>query len=98
MPEAAKTAGSVKEDFKMRITFAIAMLALLGPSSVAQARDYPVCLRVYQNFHQWYDECGYTSMPQCQMSASGRAAECIVNPWYKGPEPGQQTRRRHRGQ
>jgi len=81
----------------MRKLALIATLAIVGLSSAAQARDYPVCLRVYHNYHDFYDECAYTSIPQCRMSASGRAAECIVNPWYKGPEP-RQTRRskRHR--
>jgi Protein of unknown function (DUF3551) len=27
-------------------------------------------------------ECAYTSMPQCQASASGRNAQCVVNPYY----------------
>jgi len=33
----------------------------------------------------------YTSPAQCNMSASGRAAQCIVNPYFKGPR---QRRRR----
>jgi hypothetical protein len=77
----------------MRNTLLLGMLASVAMTAIAEARDYPVCLRVYQNFHEWYDECGYTSIPQCQMSASGRAAECIVNPWYKGPEPRAKGRR-----
>jgi hypothetical protein len=76
----------------MRKTLLVGMLALLGLTEIAQARDYPVCLRVYQNYRDWYDECSYTSIPQCRMSASGRAAECIENPWYKGPEPRKSTR------
>ncbi len=34
----------------------------------------------------YYFECGYTSMPQCQASASGRNASCVVNPYYAGPK------------
>jgi hypothetical protein len=28
-----------------------------------------------------YYECGYTSLAQCALSASGRAAQCVVNPY-----------------
>lgn len=79
----------------MRIAAALLGLAVLGATSAAQARDYPVCLRIYQSYHDWYDECAYATLAQCQMSASGRAAQCLDNPWYK-PEP-VKKQRRHRG-
>ena len=47
---------------------------------------YPVCLQVFTGRMDYYFECGYTSMAQCQMSASGRAASCVVNPYYAGPK------------
>jgi len=69
----------------------------------AQTYDpsYPVCLKIYPN--AWggggeYNECTYTSMAQCQASASGRAAMCVINPYY-APQyrtPPDQYRRRHR--
>lgn len=68
----------------------VAILALsavfTAPSARAQTYDpaYPVCLQVYQGFVDYYFECAYTSMPQCQMSASGRAASCVINPYYRG--------------
>jgi hypothetical protein len=43
----------------------------------------------------YYFECAYTSIPQCQASASGRAAQCIVNPYYGKGKP---TPRRKRVQ
>ncbi|MDO9062107.1 MAG: DUF3551 domain-containing protein [Bradyrhizobium sp.] len=63
----------------MRIS-ALAILtvatALTAAPAVAQTYDpkYPVCLQIYQGFTDYYFECAYTSLPQCQMSASGRAA------------------------
>jgi Protein of unknown function (DUF3551) len=30
----------------------------------------------------YYFECGYTSIAQCAASALGRAAQCVVNPYY----------------
>jgi hypothetical protein len=65
-------------------TLAIATISLAGPAR-AQTYDpnYPVCLQIYQGgMTDYYFECGYTSMPQCQASASGRAAQCVVNPYY----------------
>jgi hypothetical protein len=34
----------------------------------------------------YYFECAYRTMAQCQMSASGRAASCVVNPYYAGKD------------
>jgi hypothetical protein len=73
---------------------AIGMVAAAAPSG-AQTYDpsYPVCLRVYGL--ATYNECRYFSMAQCAMSASGRAAECLPNPYFANAEV---TRpyRRHR--
>jgi hypothetical protein len=52
----------------------------------AQTYDpaYPVCLQIFQSIADYYFECAYMNMAQCQMSASGRNASCVVNPYYKG--------------
>jgi uncharacterized protein DUF3551 len=53
----------------------------------AQTYDpaYPVCLQIYQgSMVDYYFECAYQTMAQCQASASGRSASCVVNPYYKG--------------
>jgi hypothetical protein len=82
----------------MRIIFSsmVAIVALVAASPVrAQTYDpsYPVCLQVY-GIEGGYISCGYTSMAQCQLSASGRAAQCIVNPYFAGaPAPGRTNRR-----
>lgn len=49
----------------------------------AQTYDpsYPVCLQTY-GIVGGAIECGYTSLAQCAGSASGRAAQCILNPYY----------------
>jgi hypothetical protein len=67
---------------------ASAMLGLLAIAAIsavatipAQAGyDYPVCLRVYGP--ATYNECAYTTLAQCQATASGRAAECYPNAFY----------------
>jgi uncharacterized protein DUF3551 len=61
--------------------------AVTGAPARAQTYDpaYPVCLQIYQGWNDYYFECAYTSLPQCNASASGRAAQCVVNPYYAGP-------------
>jgi hypothetical protein len=62
------------------VILAIGTLAATSPVQ-AQTYDprYPVCLHVYGPVS--YYECAYWSLPQCAMSASGRAAQCVVNPY-----------------
>jgi hypothetical protein len=87
----------------MRIP-ALAILAIATVLAAAPARaqtygtDYPVCLQVYAR-GGGYIACGYTSLAQCNASASGRAAQCIVNPYYAGRKttpPGRRDRRQRR--
>jgi Protein of unknown function (DUF3551) len=72
----------------MRI-LALAILAIgivsIRPAA-AQTYDpaYPVCLRVYGP--ATYYECRYTSLPQCNASASGRSAQCVINPYFGGAQ------------
>jgi hypothetical protein len=79
-------------------TILAAAVSLAAPAK-AQTYDpnYPVCLQVYQSMVDYYFECAYTSIPQCQASASGRAASCVVNPYYAGPppRPGRHKKRKH---
>ena len=34
----------------------------------------------------FYFECRYRTMAQCAASASGRSAQCVVNPYFGGPK------------
>jgi hypothetical protein len=69
---------------------------LTAAPTLAQTYDpnYPVCLQIYQGWNDFYFECAYTSLAQCNMSASGRAAQCVVNPYYA--KPGPRKKRSHR--
>ena len=62
-------------------------------SGRAQTYDpgYPVCLHVYTRGANFY-ECLYTSLPQCNASASGRAAQCVINPYFAGAQAGYRQR------
>ena len=82
----------------MRV-LALAILAIgsvsIG-SAAAQTYDpaYPVCLHVYGPIT--YYECRYTSLPQCNVSASGRAAQCVINPYFSNAEEPTGYRRHRR--
>ena len=71
----------------MRSATVVLTTAIFLTAAPAQAQtydpDYPVCLQLY-GIAGGYIACGYTSMAQCAQSASGRAAQCIVNPYFAG--------------
>ncbi|WP_407147897.1 DUF3551 domain-containing protein [Bradyrhizobium sp. ORS 86] len=80
--------------------YAIAALGvcLAGPA-FAQAYDpnYPVCMHVYGGrLTADYIDCSFTSIPQCQASASGRSAMCSENPFYAPSVPPKRRLRRGR--
>jgi hypothetical protein len=86
----------------MRV-LALAIVALGAAYAATPARaqtydpNYPVCLQVYQgSMVDYYFECAYQTMGQCQASASGRAASCVVNPYYHGGRPAGPPVVRHR--
>ena len=81
----------------MRIP-ALAIFAIVAASAAAPAQAqtydprYPVCLHVYGKAS--YYECNYTSLAQCNVTASGRSAQCDVNPYYA--QASRPSARRHR--
>ena len=69
------------------VILAIITIVFAATPSHAQTYDprWPVCMRVISGGGiggggEWID-CSYTSLPQCQASASGRAAMCLINPY-----------------
>jgi len=56
---------------------------LISAPSQAQTYDpsYPVCAQLW-DIQGGYIECSYTSLAQCSASASGRAAQCMINPFF----------------
>ena len=81
----------------------LAILAIVTVSTAAPARaqtydpNYPVCLQTY-GIGGNYIDCSFASLPQCAQSASGRAAQCITNPYFAGARgpAGPRYRRRRR--
>jgi hypothetical protein len=77
-------------------TLAIATVWMAAPASAqTYSPDYPVCLHVYGRIT--FYECAYTSLAQCNASASGRPAQCVTNPYFAtAAVPMRREYRRHR--
>ena len=82
--------GDEEKEPPMR-NFSVTMLiaGVLAASCSARAQtyslDYPVCLHVFGP--ATHIECAFTSLAQCDATASGRPAECEVNPFLAFAEP-----------
>jgi len=80
-----------------RLLFA-AVLTLAAAPAQAQTYDpnYPICLQTFGRAGGYID-CSYTSMGPCRLTASARAAMCIVNPYYTGANSSRRLRQRATG-
>ena len=79
------------------VILAIAMASAAAPARAqTYSPNFPVCLRVFGPAN--YFECRYSSLAQCAASASGRGAQCVVNPYFANAyeEPIGPHHRRHR--
>jgi len=74
---------SMRRPAWMISSIAVLIMAALGAPAGAQTYDphYPVCLQTYGISGSGIS-CRYPSMEACQVSAMGRAAQCIANPYY----------------
>jgi hypothetical protein len=65
-----------------RWLFCIAMILAAAPAEAqTYGGNHPVCLQTY-GIDGGEIDCSYASMDQCRASASGRAAQCITNPYF----------------
>ena len=81
------------------LTLAIFAISAVSVTSSARAQPYdpafPVCLHVFTRGDNYYD-CTYTTLPQCNASASARAAQCVIKPYNAGATGPQGRDRRYR--
>jgi len=99
----ARSAGaktSIRREIPMRIP-ALAILTyftvLTAAPAVAQtySGNYPVCLQLYLRQGARSIDCAYSSIEQCQATASGLSAMCVTNPYYSNArEPAYRQPRR----
>ena len=80
-----------------------AWLALMAACAVsaaaampAVARDFPYCIKGC-DFGAGGGDCSFSSLAQCQATASGRDASCAANPYFNAKAEMQTDRSRQRG-
>ena len=61
-----------------------------GPNLRSRLSGLPACVRPWH-----YYECSYTSLPQCNASASGRSAQCMSILYRNDESPMRRQRARH---
>jgi len=78
---------AIGKETLMRIP-ALAILTFFAVLTAAPAMaqtyggNHPVCLQLYLRDGARNIECRYSSMEQCQATASGLSAMCMMNPYY----------------
>ena len=60
---------------------AIAVLGMVTASAPANAGGYPYCIKGC-DFGAGAGDCSFSSLAQCQATASGRDATCDANPYF----------------
>lgn len=65
----------------------LTIFAALTASAPAKAQtfggNYPVCIQMYLRDGARNIECSYNTMEQCQATASGLSATCLLNPYVR---------------
>jgi hypothetical protein len=64
-----------------RAWLALIAAATLSAATPAVARDFPYCIRGC-DFGAGAGDCSFSSLSQCQATASGRDAYCAANPYF----------------
>ena len=65
----------------LAVLAASGLAALSAVPAKAVGTRYPFCLQGDE--YPGLSYCTFTSYEQCQATASGLAAECLANPWYR---------------
>jgi hypothetical protein len=73
-----------------------AMLIVVPAYAQTYDPSFPVCMKVIVWGGGEYYDCRFTSLAQCAASASGRPAQCLVNPYFAGTPPAGRLRRQQR--
>jgi uncharacterized protein DUF3551 len=63
------------------LAFMLLAIAAIVAASPVTARDYPFCIKGC-DFGSGRGDCSFSSLSQCQATASGLAATCVQNPYF----------------
>ena len=78
----------------------LALMAAVAVSAAvampAAAREFPYCIRGC-DFGGGAGDCSFSSLAQCQATASGRDASCAANPYFNAKADMQTDRSRQHG-
>jgi len=76
----------------------LALMAAIAMSAAmpASARDLPYCIKGC-DFGAGAGDCSFSTLAQCQATASGRDASCAANPYFNAKAEMQTDRSRQRG-
>ena len=80
----------------LAILTAVTVVAATPAPAQTYGGGYPVCLQHYRWGGSDID-CSYTSLAQCNATASGLSAVCLTNPYYANARAPTRPRYRHRG-
>jgi hypothetical protein len=83
----------------MRRAWLALMAAFAVSAAVAMpavAREFPYCIKGC-DFGAGVGDCSFSSLAQCQATASGRDASCAANPYFNAKADMQTDRSRQHG-
>jgi hypothetical protein len=76
----------------------LALMAVFAVSAAmpASAREFPYCIKGC-DFGAGAGDCSFSTLAQCQATASGRDASCAANPYFNAKAEMQTDRSGQRG-
>jgi hypothetical protein len=64
-----------------KTSLALVAAGVVSVAMPAAARDFPYCIKGC-DFGAGAGDCSFSSLAQCQATASGRDASCAANPYF----------------
>ena len=70
----------------LAILTTVTVLATAPAVAQRYAGGSPICLQSYGMGGSYGIDCSFSSMEQCQATASGLSATCLTNPYYSNAQ------------
>jgi hypothetical protein len=81
---------------KGRLALMVAFAVSAAVAMPAAAREFPYCIKGC-DFGAGVGDCSFSTLAQCQATASGRDASCAANPYFNAKADMQTDRNRQHG-